>query len=257
MEHLNEQELIFYYYGEVSDPQTLAEHLDVCEPCHNRYQALQSVLGSLATAPVPDRSEDYGSHVWQRLRPHLPEGARSRWPSFSPLPRWVAATAMALMVLAAFLAGRLWTRLERQPVESVPLQARQRILLMEIGQHLERSQRALIQLLNAEADGLTDISYEQASARDLVTANRIYRQTANEFGETGVASVLDELERTLLEISHSPPKLSASQLSEMCHQIDRQGIVFKVRVIGGQMRARERQTSQAQGRVRSWFSRKI
>ena len=251
MEHLNEQELIFYYYGEVSDRRTLAEHLDVCEPCYSRYQALQSVFEGLATAPVPDRPDDYGSHVWQRLRAHLPESARSRRPSFFPLPRWIAATALALFVVAAFLAGRLWTRLERQPVEPVPLQARQRILLFEVGQHLERSQRALIQLVNAEADGLTDISYERASARDLVIANRIYRQTASEIGETGVASVLDELERTLLEISHSPPKLSSSQLDEMRHQIDRQGILFKVRVIGGQMREREIQTSQAQGRARS------
>jgi hypothetical protein len=251
MEHLNEQELILYYYGELSDPSALAEHLHACEPCHSRYQALQNVLASLATMPVPDRSEDYGSRVWQRLRPHLPEGARSRWPRFSPLPHWVAATAVALLVLAAFLAGRLWTRLERQPAEFASLQVRQRILLIEVGQHLERSQRALIQLVNAETDGLTDISYEQASVRALLIANRIYRQTASEVGEIGVASVLDELERTLLEISHSPTKLSPSQLSEIRHQMDRQEILFKVKVIGGQMRAREKPTSQAQGRARS------
>jgi hypothetical protein len=251
MEHLNEEELILYYYGELGDPSALSEHLHACQPCQNRYQALQNLLASLAIAPAPDRSEDYGTQVWRRLRFHLPEVTGSRWQRFSPLPHWAAATAVVLLVLAAFLAGRLWTGLERQPTEFGRLQARQRILLIEVGQHLERSQRALIQLVNAEADGLTDISYEQASMRDLLVANRIYRQTASEIGETGVASVLDELERTLLEISHSPPKLSPSQLSEIRRQMDRQEILFKVRVIGGQMRARERQASQAQRRTRS------
>ena len=78
-------------------------------------------------------------------------------------------------------------------------------------------------------------------AEDLVAANRLYRLTAERSGEAGVASVLDELERTLIEIAHSPSKLSSPQFEDLRRRIESQGILFKVRVIDSQVRQREKQ----------------
>ena len=63
----------------------------------------------------------------------------------------------------------------------------------------------LAELSNApDAKGKLDISDERQMAEELLDDNRLYRQTARTTGDTGVANVLDDLERVLIEIAHSP-----------------------------------------------------
>ena len=73
-------------------------------------------------------------------------------------------------------------------------------------------------------------------------SNRLYRQAALRDGDPGLANVLDELERVLLEISHSSGATSADDLAMLQHQIESQGILFKVRVV--ELRAREKQRAE-------------
>ena len=99
----------------------------------------------------------------------------------------------------------------------------------------------LVELENANpTGGPLDISSEQHRAEDLVAANRLYRQTALRAGETGVASVLDELERVLVEIANSPAKVSSPQLAVLRKRIESRGILFKIRVIGSEVRERQK-----------------
>lgn len=92
----------------------------------------------------------------------------------------------------------------------------------------------LVELANAGAPaaGKLDISYEQETAEDLLESNRLYRQTAARNGDVATAGLLDDLERVLLEIAHSPAEVSARQLEELRRQIEDRGILFKVRVFG-------------------------
>ncbi|MFQ5694512.1 MAG: hypothetical protein ACE5HB_00830, partial [Terriglobia bacterium] len=57
-------------------------------------------------------------------------------------------------------------------------------------------------------------------------------------------SVLDDLERILLEIANSPETLSSPDFEELRRRIESKGILFKVRVIGSQVRERERATAE-------------
>jgi hypothetical protein len=84
-----------------------------------------------------------------------------------------------------------------------------------------------------------DISEERERARDLVSENRLYRQTALTTGEPGVASVLDDLERVLMEIANSPSTMTAREFANVRERIEQQGIIFKVRVFGERVRERE------------------
>ena len=84
-----------------------------------------------------------------------------------------------------------------------------------------------------------DISAEQRWAEDLVTTSRLYRQDAIDAGEQSVASVLDDLERNLLEIVHSPSKISAADLEQIRRRIDAAALLFKVRVMSDELRKRE------------------
>ena len=91
--------------------------------------------------------------------------------------------------------------------------------------------------MNAPDGG--DISTEQRRAEDLVSTSRLYRQEAVEAGEQSVASVLEDLERNLLEVIHSPSKVTAADLDDVRQRIDAASLLFKVRVLGDELRQRE------------------
>jgi hypothetical protein len=113
------------------------------------------------------------------------------------------------------------------------------VLLLAVGDHLERSQATLSELVNTPSAPEVDISEEQARMRDLVAENRLYRQTAIRTGEPAVASVLDDLERVLVEVANGPSTLDAAEFDRVRRRIDQQGIIFKVRVFGERVREAE------------------
>ena len=162
---------------------------------------------------------------------------RTRWWSVSWYRPALAAAAMALLVVGAFLAGHTWQKPARQQMAVMDGNVRERVLLVAVGDHLERSQMVLVELANAgtPAAGRLDISYEQKTAEDLLESNRLYRQTASTNGDVATAALLEDLERVLLEIAHSPSEVSARQLEELRKQIEDRGILFKVKIFGSQV----------------------
>lgn len=242
MNHLTEEELILYYYGEENtgeDVQTAAaQHLASCDGCREMYGSLQRVLNVLDSLPTPERQPEYGAEVWQRVERHLPR--RLGW--FPAFPwRWAISTAaVAGLMVAAFLAGRFYPSPGRQtPHLAADQQAAERVLLVAVGDYLERSQMVLIELANANPKGKLDISAEQERASDLVTENRLYRQTAAHTGDAAVATVLDDLDRVLLDITHSPSELRSEDIEKLRSRLEAEGILFKIRVLGSNLRTRE------------------
>ena len=63
MTHLNEEQFVLYYYGEAPDAPAIQQHLAECAGCRGEYQAVQLVLNTVDSAPVPDRSSEYGAEV--------------------------------------------------------------------------------------------------------------------------------------------------------------------------------------------------
>ena len=143
--------------------------------------------------------------------------------------------------------GGTYTHRDRPvpPKQVAAAPVRERILLVAVGSHLERSQMVLAEIANtgATGKGKVDISYEQQAAQDLVDSNRLYRQAATRNGDTATAAMLEELERVLLEISHSPSDVSTAELDDLRRQIEDRGILFKVRVFATRVRDRERQAT--------------
>ena len=58
-----------------------------------------------------------------------------------------------------------------------------------------------------------------------------------------MASVLEELEMVLLEIANGPAKLSADEFAALRQRIGADGLLFKVKVLTAQMRAKEQETA--------------
>jgi hypothetical protein len=269
MKHPNEEELIGYHDGEVASDvaqrdldrrAVIAAHVKECPECKAELERIDAVLAVLDTMPIPDPGEDYGQRVWKQIAPRLPE-KRRRWWDFGISkqtarvgagwanlfePRRLAAFgAIAALVIVAFVAGRWTTPRVGGPAAPMIADAgkvRERVLIMAVGEHLGRSEMVLVELANAEPVSgkakQVDISMEQRRAEDLLEENRLYRQTALEQGDAALASVLDELERVLLDVAHSPQEVSAAQLETIRQRIEARGILFKVRVVGEELQQR-------------------
>lgn len=247
MTHYSDDDLVLFYYGDPEAPPDVGAHLSACVECQARFQDLAQTLGLVMIADAPPRGDWYGVELWNRLEPRLSGGETNdaarrepfwRRPYFRPLS-WAAAAALLLVV--GFVAGRLTPAPGTQgPVvvaeradDTSGAEAR-RVLLLSVADHLERSDRVLTDIVNTAADG--DISAGQQWAADLVEASRLYRRDALASDERSVADVLDELERTLVEIVHSPSQITQEQLDEMHRRFDSAALLFRVRVLSGELR---------------------
>ena len=248
MTHLGEEQLIAYVLGDADDHarSEVDAHAAECETCRGEIAALRATLEAAADSPVPERGGDYGAAVWARLEPRLDTSRAGRPGVFANRRAWLAAAAILLAVVGAFLAGRL-SRDGGEPRQTVSTSTaadrraiRERVVLAALGDHLDRTERGLVELVNSDANGTVDISAEQSWARDLLEANRLYRQSVRGGGSPAIASLLDDLEPVLLDIVHGPSTLSADEFHALRDRIEDRSLVFKLRVSGADVRARQR-----------------
>ena len=271
--HYTEDDLTLYYYGESPSPRwstyvsggsraAVERHLAECSACAAAYREIADTLALIVAEEVPERDDRYGLEVWQRVRAQLPAGPEGfdglkglrRFPGFAALDRFgfkEFAAAAAVLMIAAFVAGRFSIDVAKPPSAgranagtlssaSNPAgadTASRRILISSVADHLDRSERVLTDIMNTSNP--EDISIEQGWAEDLLSTSRIYRQDAIDAGEQSIAAILDDLERNLLEIVHSPSNISAADLEQLRRRIDAAALLFKVRVMSGQLRDRE------------------
>lgn len=236
--HPNEEEMILHYYGEPEAPSAIDEHLRTCGECMQRFEALRRVLESVDTVRVPERGALYGAEVWNRLRPQLP--ARTARIAKAPVMSWKSWGAVAAMLVVGFSGYYMGKRSNMGPAavgETAKVneqfeRGRQRVLLVALTDHFEKSRMILAELSNASPDakGGVDISYEREEASDLLESNRLYRQAAQQQGDTQAATLLDDLERMLLDVAHTPAKVGNDEFQDLQQRIKDRGLVFKVRV---------------------------
>jgi len=244
MKHINEDDLILHFYGDL-DPTLAAEtaaHLEHCTDCRADFAQLSEVLSAVndETLPVPQRSEFYGAQIWARISPQLGAQKQSFWQLWLAPKRIAIIGSCAALLIVTFMLGRIST----PAVEKNNMTAQQthdRVILIAVGEHLEKSQMVLMEISNAEPmSGPVDISFQQKQARELLTANRLYRQSSMTVDKTtapAVPGVLDELERVLVQIANSPSQIDSSDLARIQKSIESQGLLFKVRVVESKVKS--------------------
>ena len=244
--HLEDDDLVLHYYGEMADADEarIEAHLADCSACQQNYTKLQRVMAFVDSAPAVEAPPGFEATAWARLEPALPlrRGNWFSWFVFSPA-RLAFAAGVVILIGAAFMAGRMSRATAPggsggvQTAEKV----RERILLVDLGDHLDRSQMVLVELTSADdSAGSVDISTEQVRAQQLVAANRLYRQTAASTGDVAMASLLDDLERVLVDVAASPSTVSQEDLDAVRRRIASKELLFKVRVISSQVRERQK-----------------
>ena len=122
----------------------------------------------------------------------------------------------------------------------ISAQARDRVLLAAVADHMERSEILLMELENAGEGGgkQIDISVQREQAQELAAGSRLYQQAAEQAGEAGLASLLDDLGRVLVTVGHSPSKVSPAELAELRGRVEGPGLVFKLRVVNSGIQQR-------------------
>lgn len=255
MKHMTEEELIAYREGVAEQQAVISKHLAACEECRAELGRIEAVLAVLDTLPVPDPGADYGRRVWREIAPRLVETPARWWQVWMEPRRLAAGGAVIALIVAAFVAGRISTK--DKPGDNIASkeQVRERVLVVAVGEHLGHSERMLVELSNAApndpAQKEVNISAEQRRAEDLLQENRLYRQTALQEGDAGLASVLDELERVLLDVAHSPEEVAPAQLEAIQKKIEGRGILFKVRVVNKELQRRQEAATPAPARNKS------
>ena len=262
MRHLSDEQLILYHYHDGDDTETAKRHLASCAECQSRLDAIEKVLKLIQSPSLPERGPGYGSEVWNRIRAELPE-LNTQQHSWLAMPRWAWAAVAAVLLVAVFLMGRYSSQKQTPnnvainsniPTQPPAQQVRERVLLVAVGDHLDRSQMLLVELTHASGTGEIDISREQQRAIELTDANRLYRTTAQQVGDTSIVNLLDDLERVLLQVGHQPSSITAGELKKIQDSIQSQGILFKVRVVRSNVREQSAQrprtaSSQKKGQI--------
>jgi hypothetical protein len=234
MNHLTEEQLIEYYYEESPQPARIAHHLRECNGCAESYAALRSDLDAMEPIAAPPRHAGHGEQVWRSIRNFVPiyrQKQQRLSPRFRNLTGLSFATACGLLIVVAFLAGRQWENYQRPP--QIPTAAnnsiRQPIVLVVLGDHLGRSERFLVALRHGDSGESTALV--KAEAQDLLSANRLYRESAVNSGDPAFVAALDRLERVLVEVANQPDDASAARLAELQKELNTDGLLFEVRVL--------------------------
>lgn len=234
MRHRTEEELIAYREGEAKEREEIAAHLKECAQCRAEAEQIEKVYAAMNAAGVPEPGEGFEQRVWQKIAPQLKAKKTHWWEELFEARRLGALGVVAALVLLAFYVGRK-TGPEGQGVEPTDAgRVRERVLVVAVGEHLGRSEMLLMELENApsqQGQKTVNIAAAQRRAENLVEENRLYRETAMEAGDRAMASTLDELERTLLDLANSPEEITAAHLEAIRKRIEAQGLLFKVRVV--------------------------
>jgi hypothetical protein len=231
MKHLNEEQIILHYYGDAGNDQAIDRHLESCAECRAEFEKVKALLAEIPATPVPEPPAYLEQKLWLHLRDRLVEERPPAWNRWLAPSKWATAGAVAVLVLAAFLAGRFWPRHDQHPGPQVAQVNPERVVLVAVGDHLERSQMLLIEVMNTDSKDRTEIASEQELARNLLDSNRLYRVSAQQTGNPRIAPVLDELERVLVEIANAPPDPTSGDLKEIRSRIQSQDLLFKIHVV--------------------------
>jgi hypothetical protein len=249
MKHLSEDDLIELYYSK-EEPVRASRHLAGCAQCTRAYAELESDLASVKAIEPPLLDAAYGDRLWQSLAPFLPvyEERKRTLPRFS---RWIYAAASVLMIAGAFLAGRVWEHHrpristaaspaaipqppllpQLQPQQQPQPQQRERVVVVLLGDHLDRLERLLVELKHADADSAEMVSPLRDEARSLLTANRICRQQVKQQDDPALAEALDRLETLLAELSNSQGGLNAAAITRLQNEMNSNSLLFEVRIL--------------------------
>ena len=247
--HLTEDDLVLHYYGELHGARRGARGRAPVRVrgVPRRLHAAAARAGGRSTRARsrPELPENFERTVWARLEPNL-QRARRR------------LVVMVVLVAGPAGAGGDGRRARRRGVHGRAVcsahgdasdgdcgaaaeQIRERILLVDLGEHLDRSQMVLVELVSA--DDREHGRHLRTSARapsSCVAANRLYRQTAVSTGDAGDRRSARRARARAGGRRGQPRDGLAGGARRGAAPIEARSLLFKVRVVSSDVRQRQK-----------------
>jgi hypothetical protein len=259
--HLTEDELTLHFYGDghVDHEAAVDAHLRSCEACQAMWAEITQSLKMADAVMVPEPDAGFERAMWARIQQALPAGPpRSTvFESLFGTPEtrgrlsgwFVPALSLAAAIAVVALAGRGWQAGPRAVPAGPPAAraadpaGRERVLLTALGDHFQRSEMLLVEVMNATASPSQELGFERQTADDLVESSRLYRQAAQQNGNARLAQMLEDLESVLVEIARSPDRVDRTDFRTLRARIDQDDLLFKVRAVSKQLEDRQKNLS--------------
>jgi hypothetical protein len=259
MRHLTADELVAHAYDE-DETEVVQKHLERCAECATAYAAVRSDLDEMEFAAVPMRDELHGKRVWESIADRLPEyeAPMRRWfPGRMPGGLWggLAVGACTGLLVFGFVAGSLWERMQGRPAQTIasnPAQHKQpgvahpqeRVVVVVLSDHLDRTERLLMELKHADAGSVETVSPLRDEARTLLAANRICRKNTNQNDDPDLAAALDRLDHLLAALANQPEGLDSAGIARLQVEMNSDRLLFEVRVLRSRQAASTAQTKE-------------
>jgi hypothetical protein len=242
--HLSDDELVLVHFDECPDRPAAEAHLTSCASCRDELEQVGAALALVAEYGGGEAPDGFERVMWARVDRAIQatgERPRAGWREWFAPRRLMLAGGAAAAIVLAFAGGRWSTPAVTTPPPAAVLvgDASERVLLDAAGDHLDRSQRVLVEWLNGDPQAAMPASQRDRAA-DLVAVSRLIRQSATDAGETALVDVLDDLERVLMELANGSDAASAEELRRLRERIEARGILFRLRVVGLDVREREK-----------------
>jgi len=255
MNHFSQEQWIGYLYDEDGGAEIRA-HLQSCAECAafaDRLAADKALLGELAV-DVPAREADYADRVWRslasRLQPY-PSRRRGFFVSWKLVFGLGLAAVAVVLATVAFYSGRLWEKKQDRDAALVDhgpatAQGRENIIVFVLDDHLDRSQRLLAEL--DDADRAAKDPELRKKAQELLAANRLYRVTTEQSQAQKMAGrdgaheddslriMLDDLEPVLVELANQPSAPDRRQIVRLRDNMRTNGLLFEIHILRAQER---------------------
>ena len=243
MWHPAEDELIEHLIGDgdAAARRRIDAHLLTCAECRRVGDEITGAL-TLVDTSVPEPPAGFERVMWARVQQGIARDARGSLWSWR---HWVPAGALAATAIVGIA-------LANQPAPGEPAagtsaevaalaadaqtESLSRVLYTALDSHFQQTEMLLIELRNSSDRDSLD--YEQLTADELVSAGRLYRQTAEYAGRHRLVQMLDELEPLLTEVARGPERMAAPEREWLRSKIDDDALLFKVRAAASDVRER-------------------
>ncbi len=231
--HPSPEDLVIFVH---EDDRAVRAHLESCPACAEEVASLRRLFLHLDALPVPEPGAAYPATAAERVLASIGASPANVLPfrrRVGPvIQQLTLAAGLAAALAVAFLAGRISK--PDAPPQALSEAARERMLLVAVAGHLEKSTAMLVEVAHAE-DGAS-LARERARAETLLPANRLYRLAAERAGDPATAQLLDEMERTLLLVATSEE--GEPGLESLKQRLAGRDLLFRVRVVTTRLNAR-------------------
>ena len=275
MTHITEEQLVAYALDDVEAGTRAAveAHVETCAACRASLDEIRATLDHAASLEVPARGDDYGASVWDRIESRLSESRSERGVAlrhFGTSAPHLGTPALRHSGTSSRAPGALAGRRRRGA-------ARRRCLLAGT---LQRRHRRCASHADDRASPVVALAGHRGHSRTRRPggprrASRSHRAHAGGAGQQRARPPRGHLRRAglgarsagsqpplstgdrwkvsralrrcsrisepvLLEIANSPSQLTSDEFEAMRDRIEARSLVFKVRVTGADIRARQR-----------------